>query len=484
VAGLDATGGHTHAADVGSAQGLVPAGSSTGGTGTGELPQSFGTPSGTTGTAPDRSGGTTGPVAGSVVSATRDQKPLRVGIFGADVTAIFAAFGKADDAPSDAYSTFRAMAKYINDHGGVGGRKIVLLTQTADSAGDASTEGQKACAAFTQDNKVDIVYDFNGSAVLAACLKKAGIASIGGGNYATDGTDTNAYPNWLLPSAMRIDRLMRSLLEVSAARGTLKRGDKLGVMVDSCPYGKRVYDDVFVPFARKLGVGVVQAPITCVDNLVADLGPVTNDVQRATLQFASSGVTHVVGLHGAEAFIIANFTTNASQQRYFPKYLVTSNAYAWQNSQSDAVIKISQDAVPNISGVGFLPFLDVGPNAQFGASQRQAQAACTKADPAQFGAAAKDDHGKWFGLNTFYSSCNAFFLIKNALEADGMRLDPASVRAGFNLLKRRAAVSAALTNGCLGGPMSSTDGAGYIQAFVYDPQKTFVYSGSPVAVTS
>ena len=203
----------------------------------------------------------------------------------------------------------------------------------------------------------------------------------------------------------------------------------------------------------------------------------------STLKFASSGVTHVIGLDGAEAYIRANFTTNASQQRYFP-YLVTSNAHAWQNSQSDAVIKISAEAMPNMSGVGVRPLLDVGPNAQFGVSQKRSQAACTKAEPTQFGAPVKTHHGKGFGLNTFYSNCNAFFLIKKVLEVDGMPLDPARVRAGFNLLKSKAAASAALTNGRLGGPTGSTDGSGFVQAFVHDKRKIFVYDGSPMPVTS
>jgi hypothetical protein len=417
------------------------------------------------------------------VTAPVSKKPLRVGVFGYDVTAIYAVFGKSGDAPSDFYAPYRAMAKYMNDRGGVGGRKIVLLTHTADSGGDASTEGQKACAAFTQDNKVDIVYDAAGSNVLAACLKQRGIASITGGNVATDGVDANSNPNLLLPSAMRLDRLFRALLEVSEARGTLKRGDKLGVLTDSCPAGRRIYDSVFVPFAKRMGVGLVEASITCSEN-ISGIAAVSNDTQRATLQFASAHVTHVVALHAAEAFILSQFTTNASQQKYYPKYLVTSNAYAWQNSQKNAtVVTISQDAVPNISGVGFLPFFDVGAGAHFGAAQARAQAVCTKADPSQFGAAAKSDHTKYFALNTFYSQCSAFMGLKDVLEAGGMRLDYRSVRAGFNKVKDAHTVSAALNSGQLGGPDTSTDGAGLVQAFVYDPKKTFVYVGAPVAVS-
>ena len=103
------------------------------------------------------------------------KKRIRLGIAEADLTAIFAAFGKAGDAQKVPDSP-KMIVDYINKHGGIGGRQVAVVEFKADSSSDASTGGQQACAAFTQDNKVDVVLDTLGNDVLAACLLQKGIA--------------------------------------------------------------------------------------------------------------------------------------------------------------------------------------------------------------------------------------------------------------------------------------------------------------------
>jgi ABC-type branched-subunit amino acid transport system substrate-binding protein len=412
------------------------------------------------------------------------KKPIRVGFPGADVTAIFAAFGKADDAPSDVWAGTKALIKYINDHGGIGGRPISPVFHNVDATGDAATEAQKACQDFTQDNKVDVVVDGLGSAPLATCLEHAGIADFGTTNWLPDAADLAKAPNWMIPTAMRIDRQIKGLLEASVASGRLKKGDKLGVMVEDCPYGHRTYDNIVVPFAKQLGVTVSQSSVKCLTNLVQDLAPVTNDVQRATLAFSSTGVNHVIALHVAEAFLVSNFTQNAKQQNYFPKYLVTSNAYPWQNSQSQATIKIDPSALPNMSGAGYLPLLDIGGNYKASGAQKAAQDICTKIDPTQAGAKDLDAYEKPFRQNLFFSGCGGLFIVKATIEAAGLNLDYRALRPAYAALKRQGFVSTVLNSGRIGGPGDVTDGVGFMQPFAYDTtRKTFLFTGAAVPVS-
>ena len=375
------------------------------------------------------------------------------------------------------------MVDYINKHGGVGGRQLSPVFYKADSASDASTAGQAACATFTQDNRVDVVVDTLGSDVLAACLLQKGIADFTPANWALDSVALKQRPNLIQSEAMQVDRQIRALLQLSSSRQAIKSGAKLGVMVENCPADQRVYNNIVVPFAKQHGITALQSSVKCVTNLVADLGPVANDIQRAALSFASQGVTHVMAISAAEAFLIANFTTNASQQHYFPKYLVTSNAYPWGNSQSDATVKISQDALPNMSGAGYLPLFDVGTGARPTPEQKARQVACTKADPTQYGAATQNDSGKSFKQNVFYSTCDAFFLMKASLEADNLQFGYREVTAAFVGLKKQGEPSGTLTNGRVAGPPTNLDGAGFMQPFAYDTtRKTFSYVGSPVVV--
>ena len=417
---------------------------------------------------------TTGMKAGS-------SRVIRVGVTTANIAAIAAAFGKKpDDTSND-----NPFIDYLNKHGGIAGRKIVPVYYQADSSQDASTSAQAACATFTQDNKVDVVVDgVIGGDVLPTCLQQKGIAEFTSANTSLDTVSLSSHPNMFNPSSMAIDRQMRALLQISAARKNLKAGAKLGVMVENCPAYVRTYNNVVVPMAKQLGVTVTQSSVKCVTNLVEDLGPLTNDVQRAALTFASNGVTHVMAISVAEAFVIGNFTTNASQQKYYPKYLVTTNAYPWGNSQSDATVKISPDALPNMTGMGYIPLLDVGTNARPNAAQKARQAMCTKADPTQIGAQSDTTTGKSFKQSVFFTNCETVYIMKAAVEASGLDFDYRALSKAYYALKQRGQVSADLNNGVIGGPASALDGVGYVQPFAYDTgRKTFDYVAPSVAVS-
>jgi hypothetical protein len=421
---------------------------------------------------------------GPGVGGAGSKKRIRLGIAEADLTAIFAAFGKAGDAQKVPDSP-KMIVDYINKHGGIGGRQVAVVEFKADSSSDASTGGQQACAAFTQDNKVDVVLDTLGNDVLAACLLQKGIADFTTANWALDSVGLKQRPNVIQPSAMQVDRQIRGLLQISLDRKNLSPGDKLGVMVENCPADVRTYNDVVVPFAKQHGINVIQSSVKCVTNLVSDLGPVTNDVQRAVLSFNTSGVNHVRAVSAAEAFLLANFTTNASQQKYYPKYLLTSNAYPWNDSQNDSVIKYSDDALPNMTGAGYIPLFDVGSGARPAtAAQRQRQADCTKADPTQYGATTQSSTGKPFTQAIFFSTCDALFTMKAALEAANLSFGYKDVAHAFIGLKQKGQVSAVLSGGLLTGPPTSLDGAGRMQPFAYVASaNAWRYVDSPVPVT-
>ena len=432
------------------------------------------------GTTPGGSGGASGGSGSTPGTIHGDLKPITVGVTTANLGAIAAAFGKKPSV-NDGQNAF---LNYMNQHGGIGGHKIIPVYYQADSASDATTSAQQACAKFTQDNKVDVVLDgVIGGDVLPSCLQKQGIAMFTAANTTQDATYVRSHPNLIQPAAMQIDRQIKALLQVSAALKTLKRGDKLGVMVENCPYAGRVYNNVLLPFAKQLGVSVTQSSVTCLTNLVQDLVPISQDISRAALTFASSGVTRVMAIDSAEAFLIANFTVTASSQQYHPHYLVTSNAYPWGNSQSDATVKINADALPNITGVGYLPLLDVGTGANPSAAQKALQAKCTAADPTELGAASETDSGKFFKRSVFFSGCDAAFAMKATLEAAGMRYGYRDLTRAFFTLKQRGTGSAVLNSGRLGGPADALDGVGFTQAFAYNTaRKTFAYVGSPMAI--
>lgn len=405
-----------------------------------------------------------------------------MGIVGPDTAAIAAVFGVE---ASDAFAGTRKIIDYLNKTGGVGGRQIVPTFVKFDTAGDASTNGQTVCQKLTEDTEVDVVVGTTGGAVFPECLEQHNVAMFDPGNVSTDIVDMRQHPNWFVPSGIRIDRSTQGMMQLASDRGVLKSGATLGVVVESCPWSTRVLSNTVKPLAKKLGVSVVESTISCIDNIVADLGPVTTDVQRATLRFASSGVTHVLAISGAEAFVVAQFTGNANQQNYHPKYLVTSNAYPFGNSQPSAIIKISPDALPNMFGYGTIPFLDVGTEAKpANAGQAAAQARCAKADPTLGGATSQEPGDQPFRMSGFFAGCDVFYAMKAALEAGGMRFGVADVARGYAAVLRGQVSSSVLVGGrYAGGGRDRLDGAGYIQPYAYNAtKKRFEYLAGPTLV--
>lgn len=407
--------------------------------------------------------------------------PIKIGVISADVGAIFAAFGQAGGEAPPSFD--EAFVKYYNARGGIAGRKLELVRVEVKSDENASTASQRACSTFTQDNKVDIVVNaVGGTDILAACLKAVGIAMIDASAVAADKTLANQFPNWVIPSAIRSDRQAAVQIQQALSAGIIKSGDHLGVLIEDCPENQRVRDSVIKPAAAKAGLTVTEGSVRCVQNLVSDLAPVSNDVQRETLRFSSAHVTHVIMVSKAEAFVLSRFTGNASQQKFFPRYLVTSQAYPWNNSRSDSVVKISDDALPNIYGMGVSAPLDIGSVKPVSAGQAAAQKECSTIEPTRMGADDVDANDRPFRLNLFHSVCEGFRTFRAILEINGGRLAYPDVAAGFRAMLAKGGASAVLASGTYSaGSADRTDGATALRPFKYDTNShQWVYTGGAV----
>jgi ABC-type branched-subunit amino acid transport system substrate-binding protein len=446
------------------------AGGGAGGTGSGT-----GLGTGGASTAGASNGAPGAPVAGNA--------PIKLGITYPDTTAIATAFGQESH---DAAGFLTKIVNYINKTGGIAGRKIEPVYHKFGIEEDMSTAGQRACTALTQDKKVDFVYNGGiGGETLPACLAKAGVAMLDSPG-ALDSVGEQRIRNRLAPSSMRLDREMLGILNIFAAAGQIKSGDTLGVLVEDCDWGNRIFTNVIDPRAKQLGLKVVKGTFRCVQNLVTDLGPATNDVQREALRFGTTGVNRVLFLTGGQAFIVSRFTETASQQRYYPKYFVGSSAYPYNNTREGAIVKIAEDARPNIMGAGTVPLLDVGLNAQpANAQQIAAQKRCKAADPDEGLTAGEDDpEQKPFNRSTFLGVCDGFYAIKALLEANGVRYSVTDVVRGYHTaLSGDRTASANLGGGFFAAAPTRLDGVGRLRPFAWDAKKnTFLYTGAPVQI--
>jgi hypothetical protein len=407
--------------------------------------------------------------------------PIRLGIIGVDTTAIAGQFGKK---ATDPFAGIKPMLNYLNAHGGIAGHQIKPVYTRVDSGADTQTSGQKACAALTQDNTIDLAMSLGfGSETLNSCLLQKGISLFSGGSWVPDRQWAAQYPNLFQPVAMSSDRDAAAALTSAINTGALKSGDKLGVLVENCPWGNRIYDQVIAPLAQKHGISLEKASVTCITNLVNDLGPVTQDLSRDALLLASKGVTHVYSVSVAEGFFNAIFSQVASTQKFLPKYIITSTGNPYVSTDPKGVVHFSPDALKNIIGVGFRPALDVGPTAKPTSAQAAQQALCKKMDPTWGGAASVTDDGRYFGLDGFYGLCDTFNAIAFVLANNGNKFGLGDMAAGYQALLNKG-VSAAGAGGAYGGGAFRHDGLGFVQPLKYDSTiGHIVYSGPAFKVS-
>lgn len=465
TSGSGSTGVLTGAGSTGGISGTTGGGAGTTGGGAGT------TGGGSTGFG--TSGGGTPGASGAITT------PINLGLIVVDTAAIAAAFGAEGGSSQKPTNDF---VNYLNKTGGFAGRQIKPVYYTVDGSKDGNTASQEACEKF-KDSKVELVLATGSGDVLSSCLGNAGIVVIDYNSVAFDAVDVARFRNRFLPSAMRIDRLFKANMQISVQRGLLKKGDTLGVLREDCIWGQRTMKDTLRPLAQQLGLKLVEGTHVCLTS-ADSIATAASDIQRETVRFQSQGVTHVMGLSTAEAFILSRFTNTASQQRYYPKYLVTSTAYPYTNSRDGATINIATDALPNIYGVGYLQMFDVGDNDTPPALQSKQREECRKADPSQLGATGQTNNQKYFLRQAFWGACDGFFTARAMLEVTrGSTSLPAMQQAYLTALGRGKKVSAALTGGYHEVTSTRLDGAGYLRPFAWNAAKeSFLYTGPKIAI--
>ena len=388
-------------------------------------------------------------------------RPLKLGVTRVDFSALAATFGVA--APTgDPFAAWKNLIAHLNENGGLAGRQIQPDYYTIDGASsDAAGAVQAACTHFTQDRRADVVFSagLNNSQGFSQCLLKHGIPQFDSGQYLEDATEIAKTPNQFTPAALAHDRMAATLLKVAVGRGWITTKDKLGVVTQECPVDNRVYDQQIVPAMKAARIPVIRATTDCIRGN-ADIGRAASQVQSAVLRFRSEGVTSVTLLGAPEGAAVLLFAQTASQQKYFPGYLLTSNSFAWDNSQGNW----PADQLPGMKGVGHSPVLDVGLKAATTARQAQAQAVCKSMDPTL--ADANSSSQPTVSVTFFYGICDTFRLLDAMLTSTRGAVD---VRA-FATAYREAATSltsAKLFDGTFAAGEGRRDGARVVVPFSY-----------------
>ena len=267
--------------------------------------------------------------------------------------AALAAAGFAGIAIPDNKPLFDAMVKYLNAHGGLGGRLIKPVEFKYTSSGDPHTQDAAACADFTQDHHVYLVVGgiSSGAGDLPGCLIKHGVPLIGAnlGGDASYFADNHQfiYEPGQANFTLGLSTLVNDLWSRSFFSGSLV---KVGVVqYEGSAYDRAVSDGLAAALARH-GMQLKDR-VTVTSN--TDNSVIASDSASAVLKFSSEGINRVFFMAPGGA-VATYFMQTASTQGYHPRYGIWS-------ADSPYVLAITgaKDQLVNSMGIGYEPGLDV-----------------------------------------------------------------------------------------------------------------------------
>jgi hypothetical protein len=446
--------------------------------------------------APERNGsGTDDQVGNSSAAKPTASGPgvtdttIAIGLpFTSNGRAAAAAFGATGEGigGGDQRQMWNAILGSVNGSGGVLGRKLVPVFHEYDatSSEPQASQEQAACATWTEDNKVFWVSS-GASDTLVPCLHKAGVAQ--SGSALTDASTSfyQQFPYYVEAGTLQMDRVAAALPERLHAQGFFGKWNtasgaagvapvKVGIVSFNDPRTTFAVDKVLVPGLRRFvseppEVVKINTPQSSADN-----GSSIAAIQNATLRFREAGVTHVLPFETQGAGVGTFFAQGADQQKYYPRYGLTSgngaqvliDAGLWPRSQLNGAM-----------GFGWLPLVDVRnvDNPDDGPDSNDARRSCL-----EIMRKAEIDASSAIVKRQALESCNTIRLLKASLEAGGPAVNRAAFLAGVHRLGR--SFQSGTTFATLFDP-SHHDGVSQVRPIAYMPACECIrYSGPRIAI--
>jgi len=403
---------------------------------------------------------------------TRVTAPLTIGVLAAGDPQQGAKTAGADSGNSVAAGdTLKALIRHFQDTR-LAGRPIrVVYREVPVTTTNYQTQLAADCAAFTQDTRVDVVVSDIGyySDTLTACLHRARVPQIEGGWGLTDDASFRTYDSYYTPAFPSYDFRFASLTAAGVTSGALKRGMRVGVVVEDCPYISRPYQEQVAPRLRAAGVSLETATVGCTTGFQS-AGPIAQEMQQAAFSFNSKGVQTVMFATYPTGVNLTFFSQYASTQRYYPAYWLDSLAVA--PVAVDAA-QYPQDQYRNMRGAGWSGPMDVS-SPSFTRPEQKRCLAVMRGEGVTLGRPADSIMA--------LTACDAFFLLESALLTSKGHSDPASLRRAVESLGTRFA--AGMLSGATRLQPQRHYGTSELALFGYQGScDCFRYSSSPRAWT-
>ena len=228
-------------------------------------------------------------------------------------------------ATGDTKTATAARIADLNKHGGILGRKVEAHYHQVDINSSPGEYQQAACAAFTQDHKVQYVVDIGLGSTFLTCLTKAGVGIISTSNAQLTRAGYRHFPGFVQPDAMALDRISETQASQFLAMGLF--GDVKLARVGILYFDKAEFiaaEQVLERELAKRGITVAARQALHYVASTNDVPQTASEDSSAVLKFRSAGVTHVLAVE-ENAWLTGGFGIAAASQSYYPRYGFTSN---------------------------------------------------------------------------------------------------------------------------------------------------------------
>ena len=301
-----------------------------------------------------------------------------------------------------------------------------VFSDTDTGGANWDAEFAAACATFTEDHHVEAVlgYVFAQSDSLEQCLTNKEIPHLSATFGTPDAVAMARAPYLFDIATPTIERRSELKVDGAVAEGLLTRTSKLGIVMDGCAETTRSWTDVVKPYLGSKGIPIATVFQLGCPHGSGDAAAEVGKVGNLVLQLRAAGVDRIIfhaGSEGPAVFVVANA---AEPQGYHPLYIVTSLA---QTSVLGDQIPAAQRA--NVHGFGWMPLNDtkrpqwpVLPPAATRCLDLLKKGGITPSTPVDY--------------QTALFTCDAVFLLQEAVAASGGRTDGPSVAAAIEAIGR------------------------------------------------
>jgi hypothetical protein len=285
---------------------------------------------------------------------------VRIGIVTVDdLHTVAGTFGVNLD-PGDIGADANAVAAYLNEQGGVNGRRVQVYkhdTKTLDVAGNPEQVAAQVCTDFTQDRRIVALYNMVttlDTANFRACFAKAGIPIFSASSAMLDTEATKGLEGLFFQTAMvPWDRLAPVLVSRLEAQGWFGGWDirlgtaspstppKLGIVTSNTAAGTRVAAHLKAALAAAGHPGA----------LVYQWSDASQGQGASVNYMQGNGVTHVI----VADLELTAFQNAAQSQQYKPRYGISSYNDPYTNLETLSPKGANNGAV----GIGWAPAYDV-----------------------------------------------------------------------------------------------------------------------------